>query len=201
MHATEMLSHEHRVIEQVLNCLERFVAGSPIHPQLEWATAEKILSFLKNFADRCHHHKEEEQLFPMLEARGFSPTQGPTAVMRSEHDQDRRCMAQMTEAVELGKKGASRAFSLFAQAAGAYLTLLRAHIQKEDHCLFPMAERVLSETDQVQLQHQFDAVEHGPGFEGEHETYLELADELAEKLGVPRMREHAGQAVNCCGHA
>jgi hemerythrin-like domain-containing protein len=184
MRTTDILSQEHRVIEQVLSCLEKLVTTDSAPVNVDWKSAGQILDFLKNFADRCHHGKEEEKLFPAMEARGFSPTAGPTAIMRLEHEQGRKLMAAMSEACRRGKQGEPTMFAEFDRAARDYVNLLRSHIQKEDSCLFPMANNFLKDADDNELMQQFDAIEHEPRLEGEHEKYLALADELAERFGV-----------------
>lgn len=166
----------------------------------DWESAGQILDFLKNFADRCHHVKEEEQLFPAMEARGFSPTAGPTAMMRFEHDQGRSLMTTMFEAFRRGQQGDPTAFVRFDQAAHAYMKLLRSHIKKEDTCLFPMANNFLKDADDSELVQQFDAIEHEPRFEGKHEKYLALADELAERFGVTRAETAVCLAACGCHH-
>jgi hemerythrin-like domain-containing protein len=195
MRTTEILSQEHRVIEQVLTCLEKLTTNV-VPSNFDWPTASRILDFLRNFADRCHHGKEEDRLFPAMEARGFSPTAGPTAMMRFEHDQGREFMAAMAQAVLRGERGDSMAFAQFDRAAHDYIKLLRAHIHKEDTCLFPMANNFLKDMDD-ELLRQFDEAEHEPRFEGEHEKYLALADELAERFGVERAT--TGVCLQPCG--
>jgi hemerythrin-like domain-containing protein len=197
MRTTDILSQEHRVIEQVLSCLEKLVTTDSAPTKFDWKSAGQILDFLKNFADRCHHGKEEEKLFPAMEARGFSPTAGPTAIMRFEHKKGRELMAVMSEAFHRGSKGDPTAFARFDKAAHDYVQLLRAHIHKEDSCLFPMANNFLKDADDAELVQQFDAIEHEPRFEGEHEKYLALADELAERFGVDRAT--TGVCLQPCG--
>ena len=46
---------------------------------------ESIIDIIRNFADGLHHAKEENHFFPALEKKGFSPQQGPVAVMLHEH--------------------------------------------------------------------------------------------------------------------
>jgi hemerythrin-like domain-containing protein len=197
MRTTDILTQEHRVIEQVLSCLEKLVTTDAVPTEFDWQSAGQILDFLKNFADRCHHGKEEEKLFPAMEARGFSPITGPTAIMRFEHEQGRKLMTAMSEACRRGKKGEPTAFAELKRAAGEYVQLLRAHIHKEDSCLFPMANNFLEDADDSELVQQFDAIEHEPRFEGEHEKYLALADELAERFGVERAK--AAVCLQACG--
>ncbi|HLA08413.1 MAG TPA: hemerythrin domain-containing protein, partial [Anaerolineales bacterium] len=59
MQATDILIQEHRVIEKVLDSLEtaanRLSAGDAIPMDFFLKAAD----FIKNFADGCHHKKEE----------------------------------------------------------------------------------------------------------------------------------------------
>jgi hemerythrin-like domain-containing protein len=200
MYATEILTSEHTIIEQVLDCLEKLVERGESSRSYYWPTADQILDFLRHFADGCHHAKEEQQLFPALEQRGLSPQFGPTGVMRHEHEQGRELIAAMSECVHAGLRGDNRKTRKFAAHAKAYIELLRQHIHKENHCLFPMADRILSNDDQRLLIGAFDDVEHAPEMVGRHEHYLELANELAKQFGV---RQAATKMVNfagCCGH-
>lgn len=201
MKTTEILSQEHRVIEQVLLCLEKLIESDEPTNRFDWQSAEQMLEFFRNFADRCHHAKEEGALFPAMEARGFSPQLGPTAVMRHEHDQGRLLMSAMSDAVSNGEDGIRDAAPAFCSAARSYVQLLRAHIQKEDGCLFPMANNFLAEADDAEMLRQFERTEHAPGSEGEHEKFLNLADELAERFDVCRTTASHGCRMACgCHH-
>jgi hemerythrin-like domain-containing protein len=195
MKATDILMDEHRVIEQVLNCLEKLADRCEAGETLDSRSAVEALEFFRNFADRCHHGKEEGHLFPLLEARGFSRQGGPTGVMLHEHEEGRRLLAAMARAVE---RDTPREF---VQHARAYVDLLREHIRKEDHCLFPMAAGILSGTDAESLAQRFEHVENAEMGEGTHEHYLELANTLADRLGAPRARVAPACAHACSHHS
>src|SRR5262245_28312717 len=126
MKATEILMDEHRVIEQVLCCLEKLARRSQIGGELDRTSAREALGFFRQFADHCHHGKEEGHLFPLLESRGLAREGGPTGVMLHEHEEGRRLIAAMAAAIE--RDSAKE----FAPPAQAYVRLLREHIQKED---------------------------------------------------------------------
>jgi hemerythrin-like domain-containing protein len=193
MKATDILMDEHRVIEQVLNCLQKLAERCAAGETLDGVSALQALDFFRAFADRCHHGKEEGHLFPLLEARGFARQSGPTGVMVHEHEQGRELVAAMAEAVERNAPGE------FARHARSYIRLLRDHIRKEDHCLFPMAAGILSSADAESLALRFEHVEHAEMGEGTHEHYLELANDLADRLGVARAR--LSSPCGCaCGH-
>lgn len=195
MKPTEILMNEHRVIEQVLSCLEKMAAECEKNGRLDPAPARDALVFFRNFADRCHHGKEENQLFPMMERRGFAPHAGPTAIMRSEHEQGRELLGRIDAAIDSAAGGLPEAARLFVDSARGYANLLRAHIEKEDHCLFPMAEQSLSAADQGALLERFEHVEHEEIGEGLHESCLRIADELARRYEVDRT---CTRACPCC---
>jgi hemerythrin-like domain-containing protein len=199
MQAIQMLMDEHRIIKQVLACLEKLAGHCAAGEPLDVGAARQMLEFFRNFADGCHHRKEEARLFPMLEARGMPREEGPTSVMRHEHDEGRRYVAAMTGTCEEALRGQPNASRAFAKQAQGFAALMREHIDKEDHCLFPAAERLLTEADRFALQHSFDRVEKTEVGDGLHEKYLALADELADRYGVA----HAvttSTCGHCCGH-
>jgi hemerythrin-like domain-containing protein len=194
MKPTEILTHEHRVIEQVLSCLLALSHRAESHGSLDREAASGAIEFLRGYADRWHHGKEEERLFPLMEARGLSPNEGPTAVMRVEHAQGRRHIDAMNGAIDAAARGDAAALERFVGQARAYVVLLREHIEKEDHCLFPMAEQVLSEEDHRRLLVEFeDAVssERGPDRGGSSRWPTRSCSGWAEQ----RSRPHSGPAA------
>jgi hemerythrin-like domain-containing protein len=202
MRPTEILMTEHRVIEQVLNCLEELAAQCAAANELDAVSARQVLDFFRVFADECHHGKEERHLFPALETKGFSRQRGPTGVMLREHDQGRRHLRAMAEAVAGAAGGDRQAVRQFVTHARAYVQLLRAHIQKEDGCLFPMADVALTDEDRQDLLASFARVENEEMHAQTHEKYLRLANELADRLGVPRAFPEPETPRGCCscGH-
>ena len=105
MRPTEVLANEHRVIELVLDCLDAMARRCEAVGRLDDEAARQAIDFFRSFADRCHHAKEENQLFPLMEARGFDRNAGPTAVMRHEHVQGRAYVAEMEQAVAGAARG------------------------------------------------------------------------------------------------
>jgi hemerythrin-like domain-containing protein len=199
--ATEILKAEHRVIEQVLDCLERIVAFAIADGRIDRSAAEQAIDFFRAFADGCHYKKEEAHLFPAMESRGFSRQNGPTGVMLSEHEEGRQLIGRMKESLEGAARGQSEALRQFVDCASAYNQLLRSHIYKQDHCLFPMADSVLGEQDQASLIESFESVEHEAADAALHEKCLPVADSLAQRFGVPCVRRDEPHAVSHCGHA
>lgn len=198
MTPTSVLSDEHRVIEVVLDCLEQMSSQARGNGRLDGQSAREALDFFRVFADRCHHGKEEKLLFPALTAKGMPREQGPVGVMLHEHEMGRKLISGMAAQVDSASAGDRTALETFAQHAASYVELLRAHIQKEDHVLFPMAGRILSEAEQHDLLAAYDTVEQDHIGVGVHEDYLDLAGRLAEKFGVDRTP--LDKPTGCCCH-
>jgi len=198
MNPTEVLSSEHRVIEIVLNSLE-CIAGEALNGgHLDREAAEQAVDIIRNFADKCHHGKEEDLLFKTLVEKGMPQEGGPVGQMLIEHEQGRAFVRGMSENIAAAAEGETAAVRRFAENAGGYVQLLRAHILKEDRVLFPMADRLLSDDDQHKLSESFERVESEHMGVGTHARYLDLAAKLAKKYDVPHEILHR---TSCgCGH-
>jgi hemerythrin-like domain-containing protein len=202
MNATSILSSEHRVIEQGLSCLEALASQIQAGEPLEKQTALDLISFFKNFADKCHHGKEEAHLFTVLQRYGFSSETGPVAAMLADHDLGRNHIARMLDFADDAAKGDKEARNRFVTHAMSYVLLLRAHIMKEDGILFPMADRVIGEDDQQALLVEFDRVEKEEMGEGTHEKFHAMIDELTARFGISKTNPAAAMnhGASCCHH-
>lgn len=157
--ATQTLRNEHDAILRILDVAEEAARHLSQGKPVEAAVLNGVLEFLKLFADRCHHGKEEDLLFPLLEKKGMPRQGGPIGVMLQEHDLGRKLIAEMTTAAEACAGGDTSAGIRWADAAFQYANLLREHIYKENNILFMMAERMLTAEEQAQLAREFDKVE------------------------------------------
>ena len=201
MNPTEILSSEHRVIEIVLDCLERLADEARRSGRLDLESAAQAMRFLRTFADACHHEKEEQKLFKALEARGLPRRMGPLAVMLGEHETGRSLVRELDVAIYAAREGEEDAPQRFADRAVAYVELLREHIAKEDQVLFPMAEGLLDAHAKERLVADFEELErcHAPGT---HEEMERIARTLAERFGVELQNRPQPAAIGgCCHHA
>jgi len=178
---TEQLKEEHRVIEKVLSALDEFATALHEGRDVSAESLEKAADFFSNFADKCHHSKEERHLFPLLEQSGIPKEGGPLGVMLSEHDQARGFVRGMREAIERYAAGDRAAASDIVKNARGYIDLLHHHILKEDNVLYRMAEDMLSKEDQENLERCFHHVEEAEMGEHVHDHYLAIAAELQQE--------------------
>ncbi len=177
MNATEQLRAEHEGITIMLDVLERICEEMSSGKPGNLEHLERIVEFLSVFADKCHHGKEEDILFPALEKSGIPREGGPIGVMLSEHDHGREEIRLMRKALE-GLRGGQDSSKDFVKAAREYCELLRNHILKENTILFVMAEKNLTADQQERLFEDFETMEREKIGEGRHEAFHLLIDEL-----------------------
>lgn len=123
MKVTECLNTEHGVFLLQLAVLERMLA--------ERAPDGEIRAVALAIAEAVEQHRsaEEELLYPAI-LREFGEGFPPIQVMEAEHAEIGRCIQA------LAARGGS-----IPDAARDFIGVLREHIAKEIHVLFPLAEQ------------------------------------------------------------
>ena len=168
---------EHELILQALDALEKKVAAVQAGGAPDRAYFEKAVEFLRTFADKCHHGKEEEILFKRMADRGFPLQGGPIAVMLHEHEMGRAFIKGIAEgAAKIGTDPV--AAKQIAENAKGYIELLRNHIGKENNILFPMADKGLPAAKQDELAMKFAQYEITKIGAGTHETVHQTLEQL-----------------------
>jgi hemerythrin-like domain-containing protein len=186
MKATSILVTEHRLIEQVLNCLERMVERCESERRLESAPARDAIGFFRGFTERCHWTKEEAELLPTMQAMGISPERCLGCSLFQRREQARLHVDAMEATIGAASCGDSTALKEFIEQARAYIELLLEYIAKQEDCLFSMIAQALPEADKARLSRALEtACSHGEEARA-CDTYIDLANRLADHFDVPR---------------
>lgn len=179
--ATELLREEHQLILAVANALDRMLVDELDGNPLDFDKVALCVTFFRLFADACHHGKEEDQLFPALEAHGLPHDAGPIAVMLYEHEQGRALVRAMAGSLDRAREGDEQAGGAMRTAAEGFIRLIVAHIGKEDNVLFNMADEMIVGPNCRDLCANYDEV-CSRRFEGHTVEDLELlAGQILEK--------------------
>jgi hemerythrin-like domain-containing protein len=180
MKAPDELKKEHQGIELMLRILQavsgKIGSGEQIHSE----HLDGILEFLSIFVDKCHHGKEEEFLFPSLEKVGILRDGGPIGVMLNEHEQGRKLVARLKDAVGSYTSGDKTATDRVQVIANEYIALLTQHIVKENNILFPMADARLNSDKDTELFEAFEQLEQNRIGVGKHEEFHALLNQLRD---------------------
>ncbi len=131
------------------SCDDLFASAEAAVGQKNWGGAHTL--FEQFHAAMAHHlAMEENVLFPAFEAR-TGMTEGPTQVMRMEHEQMRDLMQDMAHAV------AKTDYEGYLGLSDTLNMLMQQHNLKEENMLYPMSDQVL-DGDQDTLIQSMQAV-------------------------------------------
>jgi hemerythrin-like domain-containing protein len=180
MRPTDILKEEHELILEMLKVMEAACARIDRKEKPDPGKLNLIVDFIRNFADRCHHAKEEKILFPALEKAGIAREGGPIGVMLHEHELGRGYVTGMNGAIQKMSADNTAAMRLFTDNAHRYVELLRSHIDRENKVLFAMAEEKIDAAGEKSIMEGFERVELEESGEGVHEMYHELLHELRD---------------------
>lgn len=170
----ELLLQDHETTERVLAAMEK-AFSTPAGPPP--AVIAKLHEYLRGYVDRCHNMKEEKHLFPLIEQRGVPRDGGPLAVMLQEHDQARAILARFSPLAEAVAAGDGSKLDELRAIFAAYADLLKNHFWKENDILYPMALRVMAESDGATVVRGIEAEEAALGPDT-RARYYGLADEI-----------------------
>lgn len=180
MSPTEQLKEEHEAIKLMLKILEKVCEKLESKEEVNPEHLERIVEFIKVFADKCHHGKEEDLLFPAMEEAGIPKEGGPIGVMLTEHNMGRDYVKGMNEAVAKYKTGDRTVSPKIVENARNYIRLLTPHINKEDNILYQMADMRLSKEKQEELLEEFERVESEIIGADKHEEFHQLLRNLKQ---------------------
>jgi hemerythrin-like domain-containing protein len=185
MDAIELLMQEHQLILRSLDALDAFTVGLSRGGE-DKAELSRFVRFIREFADARHHGKEEDVLFAAMVAAGFPRGGGPIAVMLMDHEAGRAHVGVMAAAAEQAEPWNAQARAATVAAARGYAELLRGHIRKEDHILYPMARQRLDEAAMRRVDQACAAFEV---------RQIEAGRDHVKDLGRELVERHAGVAA------
>ena len=143
----------------------------------------EIIEFVREYADKHHHGKEEKYLFPVM-VKKFGPV-GEKLVtngMLVEHDLGRADVLSLETALNEYKKNPRLELKLdILSYAMAYAHLLQLHIEKENSVVYPFAERGLSEEDFKDINEKRQIFEDEQTAKGVQKHYLDILEQLEKK--------------------
>lgn len=132
-----LLMDEHRLFERIFDALDAW--ADHVETTHDPSDLELFVTVLAELVDNHHHGKEEDILFAAMIDRGFPSDGGPLAVMLHEHDLGRSHVRALRALATVPRAAPAQLVT----HARAFTQLMRPHILKEDHVLYPMARRVL----------------------------------------------------------
>lgn len=137
---------------------------------------DSAVDFIRTYADRTHHGKEEDILFRELEKKDMS-TQDQKAMqdLIEEHGYARKIVGDIVDAKKKYLQGDAAARSTIIDGLRSLISFYPGHIQKEDKIFFPVTEKYFTAAELDQMLNEFWEFDR----EMIHEKYKNLVQELS----------------------
>lgn len=181
MDGIELMIDEHKSIKRMLVVMRRACLDVMNGKEIDYADFEKMIDFVRNYADKHHHAKEEEFLFNrMVDEIGGAAEKLVKFGMLVEHDMGRLYINELQASLEKVKAGDVEAKLDVIANAISYSHLLYRHIDKEDNMAYPFARRELSKEtiDKINLEcSEFEDEKYKLGVQNKYMGVLELLEE------------------------
>ena len=140
---------EHRLIERVIKVLPEMSKRMTERGEIEPNLIDTTVDFIRMYADRTHHGKEEEILFRDLSKRNL--TEEDQRLMKAlvdEHVYARQSVRELVAAKESYLKGDKGALATIVNKMEGLFNLYPEHIRKEDRVFFPASMKYFSREEQ-----------------------------------------------------
>ena len=169
---TKELVGEHANIKRFLALIPAILKRFDLASEADRRQMLDGVDFIRSYADRFHHAKEEDILFAC-----FDPGLDILKAMHEDHDRGRAHVRGVVEALEQRDRE-----GVAAHLAG-YAEVLSQHIKKEDEILYPWMDRNLSVRQVGELFARFRVVDER--FTEERKKYESFIDRLEEAYAEP----------------
>ena len=181
---TDVLRKEHEIIHKMADAAKQDAKKIQKGGAVDAERIAKFHDFFKNFADLCHHAKEEDELFPVLREMKVDPV--IIDLLIQQHEEGRILLGGIEAALTALKDDENEPDT---QALGRYLfeysDLMERHIRIENEYLWPQAAARLSNRQKEALAKAFHRIETEDLGEGFHEKYHALAMDILGKEDSP----------------
>jgi hemerythrin-like domain-containing protein len=139
---------EHRLIERMLAVIareaKRITEGGRVDPLF----IDVAVDFIRTYADRTHHGKEEDILFKALARKTLSKDDASAmAVLVDEHRQARERVKTLVNAKERSQQGDAGAVKEIIATLNWLSDFYPQHIRREDKAFFPRTEGYFSQEE------------------------------------------------------
>ena len=174
MYGIDLLVEEHKHIYALTEHLERVCCRILEGTEVDTQEFRESIDFVRNYADKHHHGKEEQILFRyMLENHDSAAEKLVRNGMLVEHDLARYHISELDKALtEYEESRSTKAKLAILTHAASYADLLQRHINKENEVCYTYAQRLLSEECKKQIDEETKTFEEKAGQEHIQEKYL-----------------------------
>ena len=169
---------EHRLIEKMFELVRKEIKQIEERQQADPIFIDTTVDFIRTYADRTHHGKEEDILFRDLEKKDIA--EADKKIMQElidEHKYGRKMVKELVEAKERYLQGQPGALEVILDKLNVLVNFYPEHIEKEDKVFFPSSEKYFSQKEQDDMLEEFWRFDK----EMIHEKYRSLVKQLQQE--------------------
>jgi len=182
MNGINLMVEEHKYIKRMLVVLRKASYGILQGKEVDFEDFEKMIDFVRSYADNHHHGKEEKILFNRMVSEIGGPAEKLVNLgMLVEHDLGRLFMKDLEDALARVKAGDDESKVDVIANAVSYTHLLTRHIDKEDSTVYTFANRKLCKETLDTIDIECEAFEKEMKEKNIQEKYIKILEELERK--------------------
>lgn len=177
MESVDLMMQEHQYILRMLKIIRIACYKIYKHEQFEFTKFNQMIDFVRNYADKHHHSKEENIFFKEINQE-IPMAKEPIQGMLIDHNSGRYFIQSLEEALQRVANGDDEANIDVIAYAIAYTDLLTRHIDKEDKAIYIFGEKNLSEGSKKLVDEKCSEVEKNAEDNGLQQKYIDMLTEL-----------------------
>ncbi|MFX0011163.1 MAG: hemerythrin domain-containing protein [Candidatus Hermodarchaeota archaeon] len=150
------LMAEHRIIEKMIALMEREIEKMKEYNKANPLFIDTAVDFIRMYADRTHHGKEEDILFRELKKKNLSPNHSKIMEeLIEEHIWAREKVSKLVDAKKSYSKGNIDAVNEIVHLMSDLTNFYPQHIKKEDKNFFIPTLKYFSDEEQKSMLQEF----------------------------------------------
>ena len=167
-YSIELMKEEHHNISRMLEVIRQVSIGILEGAPVDLGDFREMVDFIRNYADKHHHGKEEKFLFPVMVAK----------LGRVGRDH----VMSLATALDQYEKEPKTEYKLdiLTEAMG-YARLLKRHVEKENNVVYTFAENQLPPEDMTAIDARSRKFEEEESAKGVQDHYLAILEKLEKK--------------------
>jgi len=147
---------EHRLIERMLALIDKEARSAAQNLQIDTTFVDTAVDFIRWYADKTHHGKEEAILFREVAKKEISTEHRVLLKeLLEDHDFGRRTIGEIREATEKYRQGSTESLRTILDKCKTLTGFYHEHIRKEDKLFFPACMIYLGEQEKEPLLQEF----------------------------------------------
>ncbi len=151
------LIREHRVIERMLAVMERSLASIANDRSIDPGFVDQVTDFIRTYADRCHHGKEEDILFRRLADKPLDPQLAESMrELIKDHVYARGVTRRLIDANRRYADCDQAALAEIEEAIRKLVDFYPVHIAKEDRRFFRPCMEYFTDEEKARMLADFE---------------------------------------------